>query len=92
MFFFGGGIVTFFFSVCLFPTIFMNQQTEIHKNHQILAKNTYFFATWNFFLFPPPKQKTNTQKKGELFSFFKIFTAKFSHFLVTKLCNENFEK
>ena len=36
----------------------------------------------NFFY--SPKQETNTQKKGELFSFFEIFTAEFSHFLVTK--------
>ena len=31
-----------------------------------------------------PQQKKNTQNKGELFSFFEIFTTKFSHFLVTK--------
>ena len=33
---------------------------------------------------PPPKQKRNTQKKGELFSFFKIFTAEFGHYFLTK--------
>ena len=59
----------------------------------------------NFLIPPPPplNRKKNTPKKGELFSFFEIFTAEFSHFLVikksffchqkvTKLCSENFEK
>ena len=34
--------------------------------------------------FYPPKQKTNTPKREPLFSFYKIFTAEFSHFLVTQ--------
>ena len=58
----------------------------------------------NFFYPPPPPQtEKNAPKRGELFSFFEIFTAEFSHFLVTKknvflsqkvtkLCSENFEK
>ena len=37
-----------------------------------------------FFLFSPQTEKTNTPTRGQLFSFFKIFTADFSHFLVTK--------
>ena len=37
-----------------------------------------------FFIPPPPKQQKITPKRGELFSFFEIFTAEFSHFLVTK--------
>ena len=54
----------------------------------------------NFFYPPPPQTE---KKRGPLFSFFEIFTAEFSHFLmtkkhffchqkVTKLCSENFEK
>ena len=41
-----------------------------------------------FFLSPPPPQteKKNTPKRGQLFSFFEIFTAaaEFTHFFVTK--------
>jgi len=39
-------------------------------------------AHGKFFLCLQPEK--NTQEKGELFSFFEIFTAEFSHFLVTK--------
>ena len=43
-----------------------------------------FLSVGNLFFYSLPKRKKNTPKSGQLFSFFEIFTAEFSHFFVTK--------
>jgi hypothetical protein len=43
-----------------------------------------FAIVMDMFFISPPQQKKNTPKEGQLFSFFEIFTAEFTQFLVTK--------
>ena len=60
-------------------------QTKIFLNLlKYYWKNAFGLEGRKFVILFPPNRKKNTQKKGELFSFFEIFTGEFSHFLVTK--------
>ena len=92
----------------------INQNILIHVCALSMKKRFCFQNKWslksrkNFFYSPPPpknsqkKQKKIPQKGEHYFSFFELFAAEFSHFLVTKnvfchqkvtkLCSENFEK
>ena len=77
-----------FHRILIFVLVTQNSwHTEILRSHwqaTIEFILLVVYVTHGIFFYSLSKRKKNTPKRGQLFSFFEIFTADFSHFLVTK--------